>query len=314
MPRGTGHEFDVYGIPSRDAFDLPTSNQRFPDGAQYRMEIPSTESPRAFQLIVDRAKDEQLPIQRISQGSGIWLLTDDEIHAMATIGAREGMEVSLFVGPRAAWDTGAQAVAAAGKVTAANVRGADGLNDAVTDVRRACDLGIRSVLVADEGLLWLLGRMRRAGELPPDLIFKISVQMGPTNPASARLLEDLGADTINVATDLSLPQLAAIRQATSLPIDMYIEAPDDFGGFLRYYELPEIVRVAAPVYVKFGLRNAPNIYPWGTHLEATAYALTGERVRRARMAYDLLKRLMPEAITSERGAKGLGLPKPRHAT
>jgi hypothetical protein len=27
------------GIPGRDAYDLPTSDKRFPDGAQYRMEI-----------------------------------------------------------------------------------------------------------------------------------------------------------------------------------------------------------------------------------------------------------------------------------
>jgi hypothetical protein len=137
--------------------------------------------------------------------------------------------------------------------------------------------------------------------------------MGPANPASAKVLDDLGADTLNVATDLSLPQLAAIRQATDLPIDFYIEAPDDFGGFLRYYELADIVRVAAPVYIKFGLRNAPNIYPWGTHLEATSLALTGERLRRAEMAYALLCRTMPEAITSQRGAAGLGIPKRRAA-
>jgi len=30
---------------------------------------------------------------------------------------------------------------------------------------------------------------------------------------------------------------------------------------VRLYEIPEIIRVAAPVYIKFGLRNAPNIYP-----------------------------------------------------
>jgi len=58
------------------------------------------------------------------------------------------------------------------------------------------------------------------------------------------------------------------------------------------------VRVCAPIYLKFGLRNAPNIYPAGTHLEATAIALTRERVRRARIGYDMLKRLDPDAIMS----------------
>ena len=79
-----------------------------------------------------------------------------------------------------------------------------------------------------------------------------------------------------------------------MPLDIYIEVPDDIGGFIRHYEIAEIVRVAAPVYLKFGLRNAPNIYPSGTHLEATAVALTRERLRRARLGLDLLRRLDPD--------------------
>jgi hypothetical protein len=46
------------------------------------------------------------------------------------------------------------------------------------------------------------------------------------------------------------------------------------------------------------LRNAPNIYPSGAHLEATAVALTRERLRRAKIGLDLLARLDPEAVMS----------------
>ena len=55
-----------------------------------------------------------------------------------------------------------------------------------------------------------------------------------------------------------------------MPIDFYVEAPDNIGGFIRYYEIPELIRVAAPIYLKFGLRNSPDIYPCGTHIENTA--------------------------------------------
>ena len=92
----------------------------------------------------------------------------------------------------------------------------------------------------------------------------------------------LGADTLNLTTDLSLAQIAAIRAVVDVPLDIYVEVPDNVGGFVRLHEIPEIVRVAAPVYLKFGLRNAPDVYPAGTHLEATTVALTRERVRRAR--------------------------------
>ena len=42
-----------------------------------------------------------------------------------------------------------------------------------------------------------------------------------------------------------------------------------------------MVRVAAPIYLKFGLRNSPPLYPAGQHLESLVLALSRERVRRA---------------------------------
>jgi hypothetical protein len=122
--------------------------------------------------------------------------------------------------------------------------------------------------------------------------------MGAANPISIRLVEQLGATTYNPPTDLTLPQMAAIRQVVRLPLDVYVEAPDDFGGFIRHYETPELIRVAAPVYVKLGLRNAPNIYPTGLHIEAMAVNMGRERVHRAAVVMDIIRRFCPEAIGS----------------
>ncbi len=36
---------ETLGVPSRDPADCPASPKRFPDGGQYRFEIPSTEGP-----------------------------------------------------------------------------------------------------------------------------------------------------------------------------------------------------------------------------------------------------------------------------
>jgi len=296
------------GLPRGDAYDLPTSSKRFPDGAQYRVEIPSVEGPRALAAVLEEGERQKVLIQRVSQGSGIMLLNDAEIREMAVLGHDAGIEVSLFVGPRAAWETSAQAVASAGKNLGARHRGMDQVVYAVEDIRRACGLGIRSVLVADEGLLWLASEMKRAGKLPANLVLKVSVQMGAANPIAVRWMEQLGAGTYNVPTDLTLPQMAAIRQAVSLPLDVYVEAPDDFGGFIRHYEVPEMVRVAAPMYVKLGLRNAPNIYPSGMHVENTAVALVRERVHRAGIALEMIRRYYPDAVTSPRGASDLGIP------
>lgn len=296
------------GLPAGDAYDLPDSPKRFPDGAQYRVEIPSVEGPNALRTVLEEAEKQDVLIHRVSQGSGIMLLTDTEIREMAKLGAEAGIEVSLFVGPRAAWDTGAQITASAGKNLGARLRGMDQVVYAAEDMKRAAALGIRSVLIADEGLMWLALEMKKAGELPANFVIKVSVQMGAANPISIRWMEQLGAGTYNVPTDLSLPQLAAIRQVITIPLDIYVEVPDDFGGFVRHYEVPEMIRVAAPMYVKLGLRNAPNIYPSGLHVEGTAVALSRERVHRAAIALDMIRRYYPQATTSTRGAADLGIP------
>jgi hypothetical protein len=296
------------GLPGRDLYDLPDSKKRFPDGAQYRVEIPSVEGPRVLEAVIEEAERREVQIHRVSQGSGIMLLTDAEILEMCLMAREAALELSLFVGPRASWETGATAVSGAGKVLGAQHRGQDQLAYALEDVLRGVSLGLRGVLVADAGLLWVLKDLKAKGELPEDLVLKVSVQLAAANAAAVKAMEDLGANTYNVPTDLSMAQLAAIRAATDLPLDVYVEVPDDFGGFVRHYEIPDLVRVASPVFVKFGLRNAPNIYPSGTHLEATAVALGRERVRRARIGQEMLRRYYPEAETTPPGATFPGLP------
>jgi hypothetical protein len=66
------------------------------------------------------------------------------------------------------------------------------------------------------------------------------------------------------------------------------------------------------MYVKLGLRNAPNIYPSGLHLEDLAVKLGRERVRRAELVRQLLEEHTPELV-EERGAdrpSDLGIPEP----
>ncbi|MFD0489194.1 U32 family peptidase [Saccharopolyspora erythraea] len=295
-------------MPQGDA--AATSAKRFPDGAQYRVEIPSTEGPEVLEAVLDEAVRRDVVVHRVSQGSGAMLLTDGELRGMAVSAAGRSVELSLFARPLAGWDTGAMALAPGGGPVAAQARGTEQLVHVLEDVRRTAEAGIRSVLITDLGVLEVAAKMRAQGDLPPEMRFKISVQMGPANPVSVRIAEDLGADSYNVPTDLSAGQLASIRAVTDLRLDVYVESPDDMGGFVRHHEIAEIVRVAAPVYVKFGLRNAPNIYPGGTHLTSTAVALARERVRRAQIGLGLLDRYAPEAKASPLPADDLAVPRP----
>jgi hypothetical protein len=289
---------DRLGVPPSDGPDLPISELRFPDGGQYRVEIPSTEGPEALEAVIDEAGTRGVPVHRVSQGSGIMLQTDEELRRMKELGDQHAIEVSLFTGPRASWGIGAQVSSQSGRVLGASLRGADQLRHGIEDVLHACDLGLRSVLVADLGQLWVLGQMKEAGDLPADLVLKVSVSLPVANPATARVLEDLGATTLNLPVDLTVAQIGAIRRAVQCPLDLYVEAPDDFGSPVRYYEIADLVRVASPVYLKFTVRNSPNLYPSGGHIRGLALDTARERVRRAEIGLSILGRYMPEAVVS----------------
>lgn len=298
------------GLPPADLGGLPDSTVRFPDGAQYRVEIPSTEGPRCLEAVLEEAARLDVRIHRVSQGSGVFLLTDAELDEMARMAADARVEVSLFARPNAGWDASAMARSPAGAVVAPSARGQEQVVACLEDIRRAADHGFRSVLIADLGVLSVFVQAREDGFLPDDMQAKISVMLPAANPAAARVLAGLQADTINLPTDLTLAQIAAIRAAIDVPLDVYVEAPDNVGGFVRLHEIPELIRVASPVYVKFGLRNAPDVYPAGTHLDSTTVALSRERVRRARLGMELLARSGYEPLISGLGAEGLAVPVP----
>ena len=296
------------GLPDGDRDASVSSTLRFPDGAHYRVEIPSVEGPRCVEAVLAEAARLSVPVTRISQGTGIGLLRDSEITEMTAMTAAAGVELSLFARPCAGWDASAMARSPAGGVVAAAARGQDQLSAVIDEIRRAADLGVRSVLIADLGVLSVFGQLKERGALPADMQAKISVMLPVANPASAKVIAGMGAGTLNLPTDLTLGQIVAIREAVSVPLDVYVEAPDNLGGFVRHYELPRLVTCAAPVYAKFGLRNAPDVYPSGTHLDDLTVALSKERVRRARLGLDLLARAGSTAVCSTSNAPGLAVP------
>ena len=286
------------------------STARFPDGADFRIEIPSVEGPAVLRAVLEQAAAEGVTVNRVSQGSGAMLLSEHELAEMAALGADHGLEISLFVGPREEWDIGSLAQSDEGPSRGGLIRGSRQLRYAVDDVLRGVDCGIRGFLVADTGLLELLAGMQKDGEIPDSVVWKVSAMLAPGNPLSVAQLERLGADTVNVPSDMTLGLLAELRAATTLPIDLYVEAPSSMGGVVRGHEASELVAVASPMYVKFGLRNSRPLYPSGLHLAAEAAAIGREKVHRARVALEWMDRAGLELVQSGPGAPGLGVPEP----
>jgi hypothetical protein len=266
-----------------------------------------------LRTVLDEAARLDVPIHRVSQGSGVMMLVDSEIAEMLALAAERGVELSLFLGPRGTWDVGA-AVRSPSGGAGPRARGHDQLGQCLEDCRRAAELGVRSLLVADEGVLWAAHQLRAKGDLPADLRFKVSVLTGPVNAAALQVWAGLGADSVNVPADLTTAQVAELRSASPAALDVYLESPDDIGGFVRLYDAAELIRVGAPIYLKFGLRNAPGIYPVGQHLRDVAISTAAERVRRARLTLDILDRAGgPPLPLSKPGEHALPAP-PRFAT
>ncbi len=283
--------------------NLPDSGKRFPDGAQYRFEVPGIQKPGALEGLVESLDKYEVMVHRVTQTKGIMLLTDREILEMADLARDARMELFLSVGPRAPYDTSASAKTKEGARIGYRLRGYDNLTYAIEDVKRAVDLGVRGIVVYDEGLLWVLGKMREEGELPADVHFKVSAHCGHGNPASAHLLEMIGADSFNPVRDLQIAMLAAIRQSIDISLDIHTENPQSSGGFIRHYEAPEIIKKAGPVYLKTGGAVAAH------HGYDTTRKEAGERARQVLLVQSMINRFYPEAVISEKGVGDLVIPK-----
>src|SRR3954452_16310039 len=155
------------GLPPDDLHALPDSAKRFPDGAQYRVEIPSTEGPRCLEAILEEAERLDVRVHRISQGSGGFMHTDAELDELARAAAAARIEVSLFARPNAAWGLSAAARVHAGFAAAAY--GQEQLVGCLEDCARAAAHGFRSVLIADVGVLAVFDDARRWRLLPADM-------------------------------------------------------------------------------------------------------------------------------------------------
>jgi hypothetical protein len=62
--------------------------------------------------------------------------------------------------------------------------------------------------------------MRKEGLIPKETIFKFSVFGRYCSAAGAKIVESLGANSMNPSSDVSLPILASIRRTVNMPLDV----------------------------------------------------------------------------------------------
>ena len=98
------------------------------------------------------------------------------------------------------------------------------------------------------------------------------------------MLQNIGADSVNPVRDIQLQMLAAIRQAIDIPIDIHTENPESSGGFIRHYEVPEMIRIAAPIYLKTG----------GSVAKTHSWETTADDAKKRAKQIVLVKRMIDE--------------------
>jgi hypothetical protein len=290
------------GLPEGDLNELPTSDARFPDGTFYRIEVPTVNSAEAVAALLETSDKLGITINRVTETYGMFRHTRQELKEYCRLCNDYGAELLLSVGPRATYDTGATVLSPQGVRIGYRLRGMEQVLRAVEDVKRGIDLGCRGFLIYDEGMLWLVGQMRKDGELPPEVIFKTSAHLGHCNPASFKLLESLGADSINPVRDLQISMHAALRAAVTAPLDIHTDNPPGSGGFIRVYEAPEIVRVAAPVHLKTGNSVV------SAHGQITSARDGKLMADQASIVVEMVSKYYPQATQTERGAADLRIP------
>ncbi len=283
------------GLPKGDAFDCPTSEKRFPSGAHFGIEVPTINTAVACKALIEEAERLGIQINRVDETYGAFRHTFTELKEYAAICKAHGSGLNMSIGPRAAYDTSATRLSEQGRVIAYRLRGQEQVARAAEDAKRIAEAGIRGLIVYDEGLLWVLDEARKAGQLPEDMKFKNSAHNGQGNPASFKLLERLGADSINPVRDLSIPMLAALRQTIEVPLDLHTDNPPGSGGFIRVYEAPEMVRCCSPVYLKTGNSCVSG------HGQLTTAQNGIDMARQAAIVLEMVHRYYPEAIQLKAG-------------
>jgi hypothetical protein len=294
------------GYPDGDRYDLPSSSQTFLDGAHYRIEISGVERLANLQAMVDESERRGVPVHRlIAMVGGPAQVPFEEIRDMAQLAAEKKYEVMVNVSTVRGWDNGRFPATEEGIWAGLTVRGMDSAYWLLKDMERLIEAGMRGFLLFDQGMMRLVRDLKAKGVFPSDIKIKASVVAGCGTPMLATLLRDNGADTINPVADVTLPQLAAMRQVLDIPLDVYMTIVDSMGGMHRYHEAAELVRVGAPLYFKFEPgRKEAEIYKEWTDVEYQNF-LCREKVKQAQCTIEWVERFNPDLRLSAPGPDDL---------
>ncbi len=284
---------------------LPDSGKKFPDGANYRIEVSGIETAGILGAVIEEAKKFKIPIHRaIATVKGSSYYTDEQLLALAHLAAKEKVEVIICP-----WKLAGLVFENPNRIFS-DLR----LTDEETEkyfleINRCVKFGFRGFLVWDKDVLEVLDFKRRSGELPSETIFKLSTFANSVNSINFDSAVHKGADTINVANGLSLKELAMACLITPgmVKLDVHIVfwqlvlAQNSQGRleletkpYDRIDDAPEIAKVCSPVYFKFE-KGTPGIGVYDVPRSGWGFKELAEHKRGdVRTAAEIVKRIEKE--------------------
>lgn len=274
------------GYNFTDQRDIPVSTAEFSTGGRYGVEIPVINSLSVLENTIKAIDKYDIKVSRFNETHGSFMLSDNELESMLTMCRESGYGIVIGLGPRPEYDVkGTFYRSEFGLEMGRRNNNLDAIRVCVEESIRLAELGCRGITVYDEGVLKLLNEMREDGALPKDMAFKTSTHMMAANPWIAKMFHENGADSVTTAHDLGLSTISETRRiAPNLCLDVPTDVYKTKGGFIRFYELAEIIEAASPVMLKMGASAQGHPY------DAVGDNKAFERVKRVALGLEILKR------------------------
>jgi len=269
-----------------DQTSLTISGKEFKTGGKYGVEIPVINTLSVLDSTIKAIRSVGIKVSRFNETHGSFLLSDKELEEMLTMCRESGHGMIIGLGPRPEYDIkGSFYRSEFGLEMGRRNNNLDAIRVCVEEAIRLAELGCRGITVYDGGVLKVLNEMRTDGMLPIDMMFKTSTHLMAANPWIAKIFRENGADSVTTAHDLGLPVIQEMRKQVP---DLLLDVPTDVyktkGGFIRFYELAELIQIASPVMLKMGASAQGHPY------DAVGDSKALERVKRVAIGLEILDR------------------------
>lgn len=241
-------------LPYSDEIALEASGLEFADGGHYGVEVPVVNNLEVLEATLGLLRKEGLPVTRFNETLGAFLLSDAEAQEMLDLCRVSGVGMLFALGPRPEYDRKAAFYRGGfGASQGRRINNNDAIAQSAEEAIRLTEMGCRGLIAYDLGVIRMLSEMRKAGVLPADLMIKSSSHCIVSNPLTARVYHENGVNSVTTMHDLGLAVLQDMRKGSpNLTIDLPTDVYGSKGGFIRFYEVPELVQICSPVMLKTG--------------------------------------------------------------